>query len=193
VQNAGNSNGLALAPKIMGQGGVTLIDGPQFIALRARGIGDRPGNDDGSLTVQGYQIFDVMAGRKSGPQPPDQQPVRRRLARGSVRRRVSGAPHGSGRRADVPARATSLSYHRIPARFPLHGPRHGDLTYLSVIVPAQVRMPRERYDDGTVERHDTFAGSTMPIAGYAVHRLALAVRATAAIRPARGLDQPRGS
>src|SRR5262245_27899344 len=47
VQNAGNSNGLALAPKLMGQGGVTLFQGPQFVALRARGIGDRPGNDDG--------------------------------------------------------------------------------------------------------------------------------------------------
>jgi outer membrane receptor protein involved in Fe transport len=66
VQNAGNSNGLALAPKLMGQGGVTLVDGPQFISLRARGIGDRPGNDDGSLTAQGYLIFDLMAGRTFG-------------------------------------------------------------------------------------------------------------------------------
>ena len=66
VQNAGNSNGLALAPKVMGQGGVTLVDGPQFVSLRARGIADRPGNDDGSLTAQGYLIFDLMAGRTFG-------------------------------------------------------------------------------------------------------------------------------
>ncbi len=66
VMNAGNSNGLALAPKIMGQGGVTLVDGPQFVSLRARGIGDRPGNDDGSLTAEGYLIFDLVAGRTFG-------------------------------------------------------------------------------------------------------------------------------
>jgi outer membrane receptor protein involved in Fe transport len=66
VQNAGNSNGLALAPKIMGQGGVTLVRGAQFISLRARGIGDRPGNDDGTLTAKGYLIFDLMAGRSFG-------------------------------------------------------------------------------------------------------------------------------
>jgi hypothetical protein len=66
VQNAGNSNGLALAPKLMGQGGVTLVSGPQFVSLRARGIGDRPGNDDGSLTATGYLIFDLMAGRTFG-------------------------------------------------------------------------------------------------------------------------------
>lgn len=66
VRNAGNSNGLALAPKIMGQGGVTVVEGPQFVSLRARGIGDRPGNDDGTLTAQGYLIFDLVAGRSFG-------------------------------------------------------------------------------------------------------------------------------
>lgn len=66
VRNAGNSNGLALAPRIMGQGGVTFSKGAQFVALRARGIGDRPGNDDGSLTAKGYLIFDLIAGKKLG-------------------------------------------------------------------------------------------------------------------------------
>ena len=66
VHNAGNSNGLALAPKLIGQGGVTLMDGPQFVSLRARGIGNRPGNDDGSLTAEGYLIFDLVAGRRFG-------------------------------------------------------------------------------------------------------------------------------
>jgi len=46
---------------------VTLLDGPQFVSLRARGIGDRPGNDDGSLTAEGYLIFDLIAGRRFGP------------------------------------------------------------------------------------------------------------------------------
>jgi hypothetical protein len=66
VHNAGNGNGLALAPKIMGQGGVTLLHGPAFVSLRARGIGDRPGNDSGTLTAQGYLIFDLIAGRTFG-------------------------------------------------------------------------------------------------------------------------------
>jgi outer membrane receptor protein involved in Fe transport len=66
VQNAGNSNGLALAPRLMGQGGVTVVHGPEFVSLRARGIGDRPGNDDGSLTAEGYLIFDLIAGRTIG-------------------------------------------------------------------------------------------------------------------------------
>jgi hypothetical protein len=66
VHNAGNGNGLALAPKIMGQGGITLLHGPAFVSLRTRGIGDRPGNDSGTLTAQGYLIFDLMAGRTFG-------------------------------------------------------------------------------------------------------------------------------
>ncbi|HEX7839505.1 MAG TPA: TonB-dependent receptor [Kofleriaceae bacterium] len=66
VHNAGNSNGLALAPRLMGQGGITLVHGSEFLALRARGIADRPGNDDGTLTAQGYLIFDLMAGRTFG-------------------------------------------------------------------------------------------------------------------------------
>ena len=66
VHNAGNSNGLALAPKLMGQGGITVVHGPAFVSLRTRGIADRPGNDDGTLTAEGYLIFDLMAGRTFG-------------------------------------------------------------------------------------------------------------------------------
>jgi hypothetical protein len=62
---AGNSNVLALAPKVLGQGGVTLVDGLQFISLRARGIGNRPSNDHGSLTAEGL-IFDRAAVRRFG-------------------------------------------------------------------------------------------------------------------------------
>ncbi len=64
VANAGNGNALALAPKLMGSGGVTVIRGPGWVSLRGRGIGDRPGNDDGSLTAQGYFIADLLAGVK---------------------------------------------------------------------------------------------------------------------------------
>jgi outer membrane receptor protein involved in Fe transport len=62
VQNAGNGSALALAPKLMGQGGVTVIHDELFVSLRTRGIGDRPGNDANTLTAQGYLIFDLIAG-----------------------------------------------------------------------------------------------------------------------------------
>ena len=67
VHNAGNGNGLALAPKIMGQGGVTVLQGAGFVSLRGRGIGDRPGaDDDAALVAQGYFILDLVAGYKIG-------------------------------------------------------------------------------------------------------------------------------
>jgi len=66
VRNAGNNNAVALAPKLMGQGGVTFIHGPQFVTIRTRGIGDRPGSTDRSLTAKGYVIFDLIAGRTFG-------------------------------------------------------------------------------------------------------------------------------
>jgi hypothetical protein len=66
VRNAGNSNGLALAPRLMGQGGVTVLRGASFVSLRGRGIADRPGNDDGSLTAEGYLLFDLIAGHSIG-------------------------------------------------------------------------------------------------------------------------------
>ena len=62
VANAGNGNALALAPKLMGQGGATYIHGDYSISLRGRGIADRPGNDANTLTAQGYFIFDLMTG-----------------------------------------------------------------------------------------------------------------------------------
>ena len=67
VANAGNGGALALAPRWMGSGGVTVYDEHRgFVAVRARGIGDRPGNDDGPLTAEGYSILDVIAGRRVG-------------------------------------------------------------------------------------------------------------------------------
>ncbi len=66
VANAGNGGALALAPRWMGSGGAS-VHGPRgFVSVRARGIGDRPGNDDGSLTAEGYLIFDIIAGKKIG-------------------------------------------------------------------------------------------------------------------------------
>jgi len=61
VANAGNGSALALAPKLMGQGGITYINGRFNVSLRGRGIADRPGNDDNTLTAKGYFIFDLIA------------------------------------------------------------------------------------------------------------------------------------
>jgi outer membrane receptor protein involved in Fe transport len=48
----------------MGSGGVAVHDRHGFVSLRARGIGDRPGNDDGSLTAEGYLVLDLIAGAR---------------------------------------------------------------------------------------------------------------------------------
>jgi hypothetical protein len=61
LASRGNGGALALAPRIMGGGGVTVRRGTSFAALRFRGIGDRPANDDGSLTAQGFGLVDVVA------------------------------------------------------------------------------------------------------------------------------------
>jgi hypothetical protein len=45
----------------MGGAGVTAHRGDGFVALRARGIGDRPANDHGSLTAEGYLLLDLIA------------------------------------------------------------------------------------------------------------------------------------
>jgi hypothetical protein len=66
VANQGNGGALALAPRWMGSGGVSIHDKRSFVSLRARGIADRPGNDDGSLTAKGYLLFDLVAGKKIG-------------------------------------------------------------------------------------------------------------------------------
>jgi hypothetical protein len=66
VANRGNGGALALAPRVMGGGGVTVRRGTSFAAVRFRGIGDRPANDDGSLTAQGYGLVDVVAQRALG-------------------------------------------------------------------------------------------------------------------------------
>jgi hypothetical protein len=67
VLNAGNGGALALAPKLMGGGGAALHKGPNLLSVRARGLGARPANDDGSLTAGGYLILDLVASHKMGP------------------------------------------------------------------------------------------------------------------------------
>lgn len=57
---------IALAPRWMGSGGVALRDRDDFVSLRARGIADRMGNDDGTLTAEGFLIFDIVAGKQLG-------------------------------------------------------------------------------------------------------------------------------
>jgi outer membrane receptor protein involved in Fe transport len=66
VANAGNGGAIALAPRWMGSGGITAKRGKSFIALRSRGIADRPGNEDGSLVAEGYLLFDLVAGTQRG-------------------------------------------------------------------------------------------------------------------------------
>jgi outer membrane receptor protein involved in Fe transport len=66
VANQGNGGALALAPRWMGSGGVSVHDRRSFVSLRTRGIADRPGNDDGSLTAKGYLLFDLVAGKQLG-------------------------------------------------------------------------------------------------------------------------------
>lgn len=66
VANAGNGGAVALAPRWMGSGGLTAKQGKSFVALRARGIADRPGNEDGTLVAEGYLLLDVIAGTERG-------------------------------------------------------------------------------------------------------------------------------
>jgi outer membrane receptor protein involved in Fe transport len=66
VANRGNGGALALAPRWMGSGGATVHGRSSFVTLRGRGIADRPGNDEGTLTAEGYMIFDLVAGHKVG-------------------------------------------------------------------------------------------------------------------------------
>lgn len=66
VANAGNAGAIALAPRWMASGGLTAKKGESFISLRGRGISDRAGNEDGTLTAEGYMLFDVVAGTRRG-------------------------------------------------------------------------------------------------------------------------------
>ena len=66
VANAGNGDALALAPRLMGSGGVVAHRGRAFVSLRARGIGPRPANQTATLVAQGYFLVDVVAGVRVG-------------------------------------------------------------------------------------------------------------------------------
>ncbi|MBA3455139.1 MAG: TonB-dependent receptor plug domain-containing protein [Deltaproteobacteria bacterium] len=66
VANQGNGGALALAPRWMGSGGVSIHDKHNFVSVRSRGIADRAGNEDGTLTAKGYLLFDLIAGKKVG-------------------------------------------------------------------------------------------------------------------------------
>jgi TonB dependent receptor/TonB-dependent Receptor Plug Domain len=67
VANRGNAGALALAPRLTGGAGVTFTQGASFAALRARGIGDRPANDEDTLTAEGYLLLDLVAGYRLDP------------------------------------------------------------------------------------------------------------------------------
>jgi outer membrane receptor protein involved in Fe transport len=65
-ENAGNGNGLALAPKQTWSGGVSarreLGPGTARAGLRVYGIGDRPASDDGALVAPGFTQVDLHLG-----------------------------------------------------------------------------------------------------------------------------------
>jgi outer membrane receptor protein involved in Fe transport len=65
-ENAGNGNGLALAPKQTWSGGISarheLGPGTARAGLRFYGIGDRPASDDGVLVAPGFTQFDMHVG-----------------------------------------------------------------------------------------------------------------------------------
>ncbi len=64
--NAGNGNGLALAPKQTYSGGLSARHplGPGVVrgGLRFYGITDRPANDEGDIIAKGFTLFDLHAG-----------------------------------------------------------------------------------------------------------------------------------
>lgn len=66
VANQGNGGALALAPRWMGSGGVSVHDKKNFVSVRTRGIADRAGNADATLTAKGYLLVDLIAGKKIG-------------------------------------------------------------------------------------------------------------------------------
>ena len=65
-ENAGNGNGLALAPKQTWAGGLSarhgLGPGVARGGLRFYGVGDRPATDDGALTAPGFTQIDLHLG-----------------------------------------------------------------------------------------------------------------------------------
>jgi outer membrane receptor protein involved in Fe transport len=66
VASAGNNGALALAPRLMGGAGVSVHSGESGVSLRARGIDQRPANDDGSLMADGYLLMDLVATHQIG-------------------------------------------------------------------------------------------------------------------------------
>jgi hypothetical protein len=65
-ENAGNGNGLALAPKQTWSGGISarheLGPGVARAGLRFYGIGERPASDDGALVATGFTELDLHTG-----------------------------------------------------------------------------------------------------------------------------------
>jgi outer membrane receptor protein involved in Fe transport len=68
-ENAGNGNGLALAPKQTWSGGVSarhpLGPGVARGGVRFYGIGDRPASDDGVLVAEGFTQIDLHVGYRT--------------------------------------------------------------------------------------------------------------------------------
>ena len=62
------ADGIPLAPRVTVQGGLTArrASGLQG-SLRLRAVGDRPANEDGSITAEGYTVIDLQASAPVGP------------------------------------------------------------------------------------------------------------------------------
>ena len=65
TQDAGNGNAVALAPTRTGSAGVSVLHPSGWRGrVGLRYVGDRPANEDASLTAEGYALLDVSVARR---------------------------------------------------------------------------------------------------------------------------------
>ena len=65
TQDAGNGNAVALAPTRTGSAGVSILHPSGWRGrVGLRYVGDRPANEDASLTAEGYALLDVSVARR---------------------------------------------------------------------------------------------------------------------------------
>ena len=68
VDEPADMNQIPLAPRITSTGGITAIHPSGWdVSLRYRHIGDRPANEDGSVTAEGYTIANLGVSYSYGP------------------------------------------------------------------------------------------------------------------------------
>ena len=63
TRNAGNGKAVALAPRLTWAGGVSVLHPSGFSgSLRGQSLDDRPADEAGNFTAQGFTVFDLAAG-----------------------------------------------------------------------------------------------------------------------------------